>query len=125
MEQIVADPGKQAAFREAVREQWYELAESGGSGIDGARKTALAVTAGRTGGRSATGDDRAAGAADRGRRRVHALVAAPRPGYDAGAARMLIGALVALIGSPRGVLLRSRCRRGRKNSAIVQQKRQK
>lgn len=41
LEQAVADvqtqPEFRDAFREAVREQWYELTETGGGGLDGAR----------------------------------------------------------------------------------------
>lgn len=40
VEQIVADPAKQAAFRDAVQAEWYQLSPGDGGGVTGAR-TAL------------------------------------------------------------------------------------
>lgn len=45
VEQIVADPGKQAAFREAVVASWYELSPGDGGGVTGARKALAEATA--------------------------------------------------------------------------------
>lgn len=126
VEQIVADPGKQAAFREAVREQWYELAESGGGGIDGARKTALAVTAGQ--------DWRALGygvtiallallIVGGGGFMLWSLLHDPATTPEQRG--MLIGALVALIGSPVAFFFGSSVSSRSKDSAIVQQLGQK
>jgi muramidase (phage lysozyme) len=42
---IATDPQAAAAYREAVQSEWYSLAESGGGGIDGARKADAAYVA--------------------------------------------------------------------------------
>lgn len=44
-EKIVSDPSAASAFRGAVREGWYELTESGGGGIAGARAANIEAAA--------------------------------------------------------------------------------
>ena len=122
VEAIVADPEKGQAFREAVREQWYELAESGGGGIEGARKTALLITSG--------GDWRAIGYGVT--IALLALLIVGGGGYmlwslihdaktTAEQRGMLIGALVALIGSPVAYFFGSSVSSRAKDSALVDQ----
>lgn len=41
-EMVKADPTAAATAREAIEQRWYELAEAGGGGVDGARKADLA-----------------------------------------------------------------------------------
>jgi muramidase (phage lysozyme) len=40
-ERVQSDPAAAAAFKAAVQEQWFQLTESGGGGIEGARKANL------------------------------------------------------------------------------------
>jgi muramidase (phage lysozyme) len=49
VERIQADPAAAATVRKAVADNWYQLTESGGGGIDGARKADLAFVAGTPG----------------------------------------------------------------------------
>jgi hypothetical protein len=44
-EKLQSDPARRADFQQAVRDQWFELQESGGGGIDGARKADAAFVA--------------------------------------------------------------------------------
>lgn len=46
VEKIKADPAAAATVTQAIEARWFELAESGGGGIDGARKADAAITLG-------------------------------------------------------------------------------
>lgn len=122
VEAIVADPAKAETFRVAVREQWYELAESGGGGIEGARRTALLITSG--------GDWRALGygvtiallallIVGGGGFMLWSLIHDPATTPEQRG--MLIGALVALIGSPVAYFFGSSVSSRAKDSALVDQ----
>ena len=122
IETMERDPDARNAARIAVQAVWYELSESGGGGIDGARKTALAVTAG--------GDWRSLGFGV-----TLALLALLIVGgggfmlwsliHDAKTTAeqrgMLIGALVALIGSPVAFFFGSSVSSRAKDTALVDQ----
>jgi lysozyme len=122
IEAMERDPDARNAARIAVQAVWYELSESGGGGIDGARKTALAVTA--------AGDWRSLGfgvtlallallIVGGGGYMLWSLIHDPATTPEQRG--MLIGALVALIGSPVAFFFGSSVSSRAKDSALVDQ----